>query len=87
MRVSEAAIEQVLTKHRGVSVSAKWPGSPDPSNWRNIRRICSCGERIPDGPRPRRRRGQWAPLGGWPFDEPHRAHVAAAIVAAMEPTP
>jgi hypothetical protein len=78
---SAAAIEQALTEHRGVSVSAKWPGSPDPGNPRNIRRVCACGEVIGQLPYPTE--GTFR-LGGEPFDEPHRTHVAAAIAAALE---
>lgn len=64
----------VLEEHRRIETGARWNGSPDPTNWRNIVRRCSCGERLSEWP--------------WRSRDPqearrHREHVAEAVVAAL----
>lgn len=71
MNAEEIAV--LLAEHAGANVTAAWPGSPDPSNWRNIRRVCKCGAVIERGPY------RDGPLGGSAFDTTHRAHVAAVL--------
>ena len=65
-----------LDAHRGVNLTAGWEGSPDSKDPRNIRRVCSCGALIGSLPYPQR---GYFRLGGDPFDEPHREHVAEAL--------
>lgn len=63
-------IEALLDEHASVNSTAGWAGSPNPADWRNIRRVCKCGEVI-----------GW-PKGygrGRPFDPPHRAHIAEVL--------
>ena len=81
--MSASAIEQVLAEHGGVNSGAQWDGSPDPSNWRNIRRLCKCGAVIGWHDRSKQRDGRSYPLSGYPFDEPHRAHVAEVLAATL----
>lgn len=72
-------LEGVLAAHNGVKLTAGWPGSPDSGDPQNIKRVCKCGEVIAWHDRSRRDRSGPHPLAGYPHDEPHRTHVAAAI--------
>lgn len=73
------AVAAALGEHNGVNLTAGWEGSPDSTNPRNIRRVCKCGAVIGWHDRSRQRSGHSYPISGYPFDEPHRAHVAEVI--------
>lgn len=76
VQVEARTLSGVLDQHKGVNLTAGWEGSPDSKNPRNIRRVCSCGALIGSLPYPQR---GYFRLGGDPFDEPHREHIAEVL--------
>lgn len=73
----QAAMLALLDAHATVNSTAAWDGSPDPTNWRNIRRVCKCGDVI--GWHTRGKSNLWQPLSGYAFDGPHREHIADVL--------
>ena len=63
----------IFKEHGRVNSSAGWNGSPNPSDPRNIRRVCQCNEVIDWHDRSISRYPQ--PMSGYPFDVPHQAHI------------
>jgi len=74
------AMLRVLTEHRRFRTTAGWNGSPDPQNWRNIAAACICSERVADAT-------GFDPETTRAAADAHRAHVAAALAAALTEDP